>query len=199
MTDYWNHNVAYHRELVDAAARRGGSVLDVGCGDGLLLARMSEVADRVVGIDADRAAVVQARARLDGRPNARVVVGDVMTSPELDGESFDLVVSVAALHHLPLESALLRLRDLVAPGGELRIIGLSANRSAVDWAVSGALVVPVRVMSRLRGEADYDGMVTTQPRDSLAQIRLVARATLPGSRVRRRFYYRYALTWTKPI
>ena len=70
VTDYWNHNVAYHRELVDAAARRAGSVLDVGCGDGLLLERMSEVADRVVGIDADRAAVVRARARLDDRLNA---------------------------------------------------------------------------------------------------------------------------------
>ena len=197
MTDYWNHNAAYHRELVEAAARSGGSVLDVGCGDGLLLARLAEVAERVVGIDPDRAAVAQARSRVAERPHVRVIAGDVTVAPELDGAAFDLVVCVAALHHLPLEPGLVRLKELVAPGGELRIIGLAANRSLLDWMLSAALVIPVRVLSRWHGETDYEGMVTAEPAESTARIRRVAAVVLPGSRLRRRFYYRYSLTWTK--
>ena len=39
--DYWNHNVAFQRRIVRDAALRGGSALDVGCGDGLLLERVA--------------------------------------------------------------------------------------------------------------------------------------------------------------
>jgi hypothetical protein len=35
--EYWNHNTAYHRWLLDIAARHYGEVLDVGCGEGLLV------------------------------------------------------------------------------------------------------------------------------------------------------------------
>lgn len=198
MSDHWNHNSAYHGELVDAAARHGGRVLDVGCGDGLLVRRLSRVADDVVGIDSDEAALARARERLADRPNARVIAGDVMTSADLDGATFDLITCVAVLHHLPLRPALERLRELTAPGGELRIIGLSANKTVADWVLSGAALIPVRVLSRMHGESVYDGMVVHEPTDSLDEIRRAAAAALPGSRVRRRFYYRYSLTWTKP-
>ena len=33
--EYWNHNGAFHRRIMRDAALRGGSALDVGCGDGL--------------------------------------------------------------------------------------------------------------------------------------------------------------------
>jgi 2-polyprenyl-3-methyl-5-hydroxy-6-metoxy-1,4-benzoquinol methylase len=36
MQSYWNHNTAFHDELVADAKVRGGRVLDIGCGDGLL-------------------------------------------------------------------------------------------------------------------------------------------------------------------
>ena len=49
VSDYWNHNVAFHRRIARDAALRGGSALDVGCGDGLLLARLTAVCRRAVG------------------------------------------------------------------------------------------------------------------------------------------------------
>ncbi|WP_302495957.1 hypothetical protein [Rhodococcus pyridinivorans] len=42
-------------------------------------------------------------------------------------------------------------------------------------------------------------MTTEQPRESLADIRRAAAMVLPGSRIHRRFYYRYTLDWTKPL
>ena len=53
VSDYWNHNVAFHRRIVRDAALRSGSALDVGCGDGLLLARLATVCRCAVGLETD--------------------------------------------------------------------------------------------------------------------------------------------------
>lgn len=198
MIDYWNHNTAYHREVLAAVPHRDSRVLDVGCGDGLLLQKLATKAAAVTGIDPDASAVSRARARIVTTANAHVFEGDVLTSSELDGKRFDLITCVATLHHMPLTAALERMRELLAPGGRLRVVGLSANKTVVDWIISGALVLPIRVMSKIHNESDYPGMATEQPQESLADIRRTAAMVLPGSRIRRRFYYRYTLDWTKP-
>lgn len=55
--DYWSHNVAFHRRIVRDAALRGGRALDVGCGDGLLLARLATVCRCAVGLETDEIVV----------------------------------------------------------------------------------------------------------------------------------------------
>lgn len=198
MTDYWNHNTAFHPELLAAVPGHRATVLDVGCGDGFLVQKLADTAQSVTGIDPDVEAVDQARLRLVDVPNADVIRGDFLTSPKLAEQRFDLIVCVATLHHLPLAPALERMRDLLAPGGRLRIVGLAANKSIAEWLVSGALIVPVRLMSMLHRESNYPGMTTAQPKESLNEIRETAKILLPGCRIRRRFYYRYTLHWTKP-
>ena len=76
----WNHNSAYYPELVSDAALRGGSALDVGCGDGTLLELLAGVCEHVVGVEADPAAariaagrVAQPRESLD---EIRAVAGE---------------------------------------------------------------------------------------------------------------------------
>ena len=98
---YWNHNVAFHRRIVMDAARRGGGALDVGCGDGLLLARLATVCRRVVGLDPDEQTVARARGRLKQIPQAEVLLDDVM-EPDLPQRigTFETVSCVATLHHL---------------------------------------------------------------------------------------------------
>ena len=141
-SDYWNHNVAFHRRIVRDAALRGGSALDVGCGDGLLLARLATVSRCAVGLETDEQAVARARRRLEQTPQAEVLLDDVM-DPDLPRRigTFETVSCVATLHHLSLEPALVRLGELVAPGGRLHeqrdvayrmlneIDGISCNQS----------------------------------------------------------------------
>jgi 2-polyprenyl-3-methyl-5-hydroxy-6-metoxy-1,4-benzoquinol methylase len=196
--NYWNHNTAFHRELVARLASTGGRILDVGCGDGLLLQRLASAATEVVGIDSDPSAITRARHRLRGVPNSRLIVGDVLTSGALDTLSFDAITCVATLHHMPLSDALLRFRQLLRPNGTLIVVGLAANTSPLDWMLSGAQLLPLRLISRLRHESDDVGVVTAQPKESLREIRAASRTSLPGAVVRRRFYYRYTLAWRKP-
>ena len=46
----WNHNTAYHPWILEHA-RVSGRALDVGCGDGLLVSRLSPICAHVTGID----------------------------------------------------------------------------------------------------------------------------------------------------
>ena len=193
---YWNHNTAFHDEIVADAATRGGRVLDVGCGDGLLLERLAGVCDEVVGVESHAATVERARARLSRTANAMVFSASIMdvTSTRCLG-TFQTVTCVAALHHLPLEAGLKRLAGLVAPGGRLIVVGLAANKSAKDWILSGLSAVPIRFASAWHRETPDIGVPTTRPRDSLDEIRDAAERLLPGARIRRRFYYRFTLMW----
>jgi len=56
--DYWNHNTAYHGWIASIAARRRGDLLDVGCGDGLLLQRCSPVASMHIPVEESHDSVI---------------------------------------------------------------------------------------------------------------------------------------------
>ncbi|GAB03697.1 methyltransferase domain-containing protein [Gordonia amarae] len=70
--DYWNHNTAYHTELVASVASDATRVLDIGCGDGLLLQKLASTSRHITGIDPDAAALTSARERLSDHPDAQM-------------------------------------------------------------------------------------------------------------------------------
>lgn len=194
MDDYWNHNAAYHPWLVALATRHRGHVLDVGCGEGLLVQRLAAVSRSVVGVDCDPASVWRASARLGSTGNASVELTPFETV-EAAERSFDLITFVASIHHLPLRESLQKARQMLRPGGELAVVGLSANKTIADWAWSGLCLPAVRMASWLHRETRDIGVPVAQPRESLGEIRRVARDVLPGAVVRRGLYYRYRLLW----
>ena len=87
-----------------------GSLLDVGCGDGMLMSRVAPFFDRVVGVDADAGAIGLARAQLKGRANCEVRHVASYELPFGD-RTFDVVTSADVIEHL---------KD---PGHHLREIG----------------------------------------------------------------------------
>jgi SAM-dependent methyltransferase len=194
----WSHNSAYHPWILDQAREVRGHALDVGCGDGLLVSRLSTVCARVTGIDADPAAVDRARLRTREQPNVTLQVGSFLDA-EFPAGRFDLITFVASLHHLDLGAGLRRAAVLLAPGGRLLVVGLSRPRSAVDWMVAGLSVPVVRLLDQLHGAAAGDGaMRMADPQHSLGQIRRTAALIVPGAQIRRALYYRYLLSWTRP-
>ncbi len=91
---------------------RGGEVLEVGCGTGLLLERIAGFASRAVGIDLSPGMLEHARARgLD------VAEGSATDLP-FDAESFDVACSFKVLAHVEdLDRALSEMLRVVRPGG----------------------------------------------------------------------------------
>jgi SAM-dependent methyltransferase len=109
-----------YRDWLDELRERvpaGGTVLDLGCGSGIPVARdLSEAGYRVTGIDISEVQIRRARALV---PLADFVCADI-TTIAFDLGSFDAVVSLFALIHLPLEdqpSLLARIAAWLRPGG----------------------------------------------------------------------------------
>ncbi len=195
MADYWNHNTAYHPWVLTLA--HGRDVLDVGCGDGLLAQRLAPFSRSVVGIDPDPSAIRRARARLAGVDGVSIVettLADFVS----DNARFDLITFVASLHHLDLREALTAAREMLRPGGDLAVVGLSANTTVADWLWSALCLPAVRLGSRWHRETRDIGVAVASPREGLADIRRVAADVLPGAHIRRGLYYRYLMRWTKP-
>jgi SAM-dependent methyltransferase len=192
---YWNHNTAYHPWILRILGRRS-RVLDVGCGDGLLLERLAPSADTVVGLEPDPGTAVRARTRVAGLPSVEVVEADFLTYRP--SAPFDAVVFVASLHHVGLTPGLERAKDLLSPGGVLVVVGLARDDSLADL-VRGALSVPVnRVLGRLRQEQSDIGVPVDEPTETYADLRRVVRSLLPGAHWRYGLHYRYLLRWTAP-
>lgn len=195
MAEYWNHNTAYHPWVL--AFAHGRDVLDVGCGDGLLAERLAPVARSVVAIDPDPGAARRARARLTHVDGVSVLESTFADYASADAR-FDLITFVASLHHIDLRTTLTAARDMLRPGGELAVVGLSANTTVTDWLWSALCLPAVRVGSRWHHETRDIGVAVASPRENLAEIRRVASEVMPGVQIRRALYYRYLMRWEKP-
>ncbi|MGB5501797.1 MAG: class I SAM-dependent methyltransferase [Polyangiales bacterium] len=110
----------YHQMIDDlelqvtAPYAQGARVLELGCGTGLILARVAEIADQVVGIDLSEGMAQHARERgLD------VHIGSVCDLP-FDDDQFDLTYSFKVLAHIPdIDAALREAARVTRPGGHL--------------------------------------------------------------------------------
>ena len=182
----WNHNIAYHPWVMRHAH---GDVLDVGCGDGLLVQRLAGVCREVTGVDNESAALLRARTL----PTIQSATFDNFSPDQL----FDTIIFVASLHHMDTRCALIKAKNMLRPGGQILVVGLARNSSLMDWAISGALLPVVKISSYLHKETHDPNMRTAAPTLSLRDIRNIANDVLPGAHIRRALYYRYLLRWTK--
>lgn len=97
-----------------AGARRGASVLDIGCGSGGALAIASEMGANVTGLDAAEALAVIARRRL---PQVHIEVGDMERLPFPDA-SFDVVTGINSFQFAQdIVSALSEAKRVCKPTG----------------------------------------------------------------------------------
>jgi SAM-dependent methyltransferase len=100
-------------ERIEAHAALRGSLLDLGCWVGFLLAEARDRGWRPLGIEPSQFASEFARERL----GLEVLTADLFSAP-LPEASFDAITMGDVIEHLPEpEAALARIRELLAPGG----------------------------------------------------------------------------------
>lgn len=109
-----------YQSLLDDLCQRipaGGTVLDLGCGSGVPVARTLAAAGyRVTGIDISEVQIRRARERV---PQAEFIHADA-TAVSFSDASFDAIVSFFALIHIPLAEQPPLLRKIAGwlrPGG----------------------------------------------------------------------------------
>lgn len=111
---------SFERALLAHLPASCGRVLEVGCGHGALTRHVAARAESVLAIDLSPEMVTLARSLSPDHPNVEYRVADVMEDA-LPEAAFDVVLSAAMLHHLPLEPAVRTLAAAVQPGGWLVI------------------------------------------------------------------------------
>jgi SAM-dependent methyltransferase len=205
----WNHNEHFHSWILRTLPARRQLAVDVGCGTGALAGKLAPHFAHVTGIDADEGMATAASTRLADDPRVSIVRCRFAAFADAagDGEA-DLITMVAVLHHLDLGDTLARIPPLLAPEGRLLVVGLAKVDSLADAMVDLMSSAANPVMGlikhpRLAGPADVPtagepAMPVRDPSATVAEIAAAADASLPGTTIRRRLFFRYTLRWDKP-
>jgi SAM-dependent methyltransferase len=121
----WRHTLLPTVEKA-LAGRSAPTVLEVGCGNGVLLADLADLVGsggQALGLEINPEAHARARARLAGRPWVAVESADLLLLDENAYRGrFDLIVARWVLSFLPeLERVLGNLKAWLKPGGVLLV------------------------------------------------------------------------------
>ncbi len=193
---YWNHNTAYHKWIL-SQVKGENKILDVGCGDGLLVYRLVSVCNQVIGIDVHAPSIKKAKQRLNNIKNASI---EKIGFEKFKGEpnSFDGIIFVASLHHMDLNFCINKSIDLLKPNGKLIIVGLAHPYTIFDKMVEIGRFLPAKVGDLFHDVKGDVGAPIADWKESLRDIRNIAKSKLPNANIKQALYYRYLLSWTKP-
>lgn len=203
----WDHNQHYHDFLLRHIPPACTHALDIGCGTGVFTRLLAARADHVVAIDLSPMMITVARERSAHLQNIDYQVADALAWP-FPVEAYDCVASTAALHHLPLDTMLHKIKGALKGGGILVVLDLCRAEGLGD-TFSGALAIAVSTAlkfaktGRLRDRrevreawaehAKIDSFLT------LAEVREECAAVLPGAAVKKHLLWRYSIVWRKPV
>ncbi len=192
---YWNHNTAYYKWIKRRTADCR-SVLDVGCGDGSLLAYLDDGSKKLTGIDIDPSCIFRANSK-NKSANTQYLCCS------FDGYKthsfYDAVIFVASIHHMDMPAAIERAKALLSPNGLLIIVGLATPSTVMDYMIEGLRILPCKVISQLKlmQSSETRNIPVSYKLPSLNEVRDILPKTLPHSVIKYGLYYRYLLAWRK--
>lgn len=140
--------------------RQGAKVLDVGCGRGVLLDRLG-ASYGTIGFGIDVSAESLKQARQEAQSGIHPARSDARRIPFADG-SFDLVVSMDVLEHIPDSNrAIDEMARVMRPGGTLVCYAVSTrNRYTFNWFLE---TIALRLGTDLRSRACHEPELLVDP------------------------------------
>ena len=143
-----------------------GRALDFGCGVGRLTRPLADHFDEVVGVDIAPTMIDLARRYHADRPACRFEVNQAEDLARFPDDTFDLVLSLIVLQHVPPATAVRYLREfcrVLAPGG---VVVVQMPASPVDPAPPQPLD-PTAFRARLQ---IVDPVPSARPGDAVAVV-----------------------------
>ena len=205
-SEEWNHNDYYHPFLLRHVPAQCDQALDIGCGTGTFSRLLAQRAQHVLALDLAPQMIRVAQERSAQFTNIEYQVADVLKY-DLPPAHFDCIVSIATLHHLPLDLVLEKMKTALKPGGALLVIDLFKVESISDYALS----IPAfswnfmlrlwkqhRLQPSPEVRAAWEEHGRTDVYLTMSQVRHACEKVLPGARITRHLLWRYSIVWTRP-
>ena len=192
---YWNHNTAYYKWIKQQTADCK-SILDIGCGDGSLIAYLDDGSKNLTGIDSDRFCI--SKANLENRSANTQFICCSFDDYETK-HIFDAIIFVASIHHMDMAAAVEKAKTLLSLNGFLIVVGLAKPSSIFDYAVEMLRILPCKIISTFRQmqSSEYLNIPVSYHLPSFNEVRDISSRMLPCSVIKYGLYYRYLLKWTK--
>jgi len=202
-----DHNSHYHRFLLKHVAPHCQNALEIGCGAGAFARLLATRTEHVLALDLSPEMLRLAQTRSTQYKNIDFQLADVMQC-DLPTNHFDCIVSIATLHHLPMETMLSKMKNALKENGTLLILDLFQGESLADILTS-VVAIPVNILLKLikTGHLREPAVVRAAweehgQRDvylTLSQIRQYCAALLPDAQVQRHLLWRYSVVWRKTL
>lgn len=162
-----------HRRLAQML-RPGLSVLDVGCGSGVItadIARAVQPHGLVVGIDREPWHIEQAREQFTGQPGLRFQCNDILV---FDGKArFDIVSACRSLQWIPqVGRALARMVAAVKPGGAVVVLDFNHHGLSLEPKPPAAVTRFLQAFLAWRDQAGMDNALADHLSDRFAEVGL---------------------------
>lgn len=118
----------------------GKTVIDIGCGGGILSEGMAKLGACVTGIDMSEAALAAAKEhQLENNVAVNYELSTAEKIAEAQPEKYDIVTCLEMLEHVPDPSSIIQAAaTLVKPGGDLFFSTLNRNVKSYLFAILGA-------------------------------------------------------------
>jgi ubiquinone/menaquinone biosynthesis C-methylase UbiE len=206
-TEGWGHNSHYHDYLLKQMAPNCEKVLEIGCGTGSFSRLLSQRAENVLALDLSPEMIRIAKQRSEGYSNIEYKKADVMECEFLKHQ-FDCIVSIATLHHLPLEEILRKIKAWLKPNGILLVLDLYEAKGVGDL-VREIVAIPVSMFLKLKNTgriqdpqevreawAEHGKTDTYLPVSTLISV---CSEIIPGAIIRKHLLWRYSMIWEKNL
>lgn len=129
----------FGRDARSPESLAGLSIADIGCGGGLLCEPLARMGARVTGLDPARDTIEAARFHAVGMGLEIDYRADRAETLAEAGETFDAVLAMEVIEHVPDVQAFLSLVSrLVAPGGMMLVSTLNRTLKSYALAIVGA-------------------------------------------------------------
>jgi cyclopropane fatty-acyl-phospholipid synthase-like methyltransferase len=130
-----------------AAAIRGAvrlsktmSALDFGCGTGLISRELFPMLGNILAVDLSAGMIEQLQKRIDEEKIPNITARQLDLFTDLPKETFDLIYSAMAMHHIEDTGRLLdRLTDCLKPGGWIALADLDTEDGSFHQETGGFL------------------------------------------------------------
>ncbi|MDR2246493.1 MAG: class I SAM-dependent methyltransferase [Treponema sp.] len=202
LPDQWDHNQQYQNYLLKNIPPNCRCILDVGCGTGELTKKLVPYSSEIIGIDVSENMINEAGKRNNDRKINYIKVSAEKYLEDID-RKFDVIISIAALHHMNEEKILETMRNRLTKEGKIIILDL-VKGSIVDY-VGAMTAVPLSIILRLKnngkaritkeqreaweGHFHYDNYLT------IKEVKSIVRKKLGKAKVKKHLFWRYSIVY----